>query len=121
MPNGKKDTRRMVLISDDIGIAPFISYSLHLKSIGTARELVLLHGSDYVDALPYSNLLFALEEESNNKGKEAWNFQYKASISRPSEWFNKSWGDQVGGVESFLKPRHNGNVFVLGRDCRRGN
>ena len=44
-----------------------------------------------------------LEEESLDKGKDKWNFKYRASISRPQEWFNQSWGGLKGRVESFLK------------------
>ena len=55
-------------------------------------------------SLSYRELLTDLEEESLDKGKDNWNFRYRASISRPQEGFNKSWGGQKGRVESFLKP-----------------
>ena len=32
-------------------------------------------------------------------------FQYSGAISRPQEWFNRSWAGQVGRVETFLRPR----------------
>ena len=35
--DGSPDNRRMVLIGGGTGLAPFISYSLHLKSIGSKR------------------------------------------------------------------------------------
>lgn len=103
--DGSPDNRRMVLIGGGTGLAPFISYSLHLKSIGSKREIVVLHGSSYVDELSYRELLTQLEEESMDVGKDKWNFRYRASISRPQEWFNRSWDGQKGRVESFLRPK----------------
>jgi ferredoxin/flavodoxin---NADP+ reductase len=99
------DTRRMVLIGGGTGLAPFISYALHLKAIGSHREIVVLHGASYVDELSYRELLVDLENESLDRGKDKWNFRYRASISRPQEWFNRSWNGQKGRVESFLRPK----------------
>ncbi|MDQ3972348.1 MAG: FAD-binding oxidoreductase [Thermoproteota archaeon] len=104
MHDGSADNRRMVLIGGGTGLAPFISYSLHLKSIGSKREIVVLHGASYVDELSYRELLTELEEESMDTGRDKWNFRYRASISRPQEWFNRSWEGQKGRVESFLRP-----------------
>jgi ferredoxin/flavodoxin---NADP+ reductase len=104
MHDGSADNRRMVLIGGGTGLAPFISYSLHLKSIGSKREIVVLHGASYVDELSYRELLTELEEESMDVGRDKWNFRYRASISRPQEWFNRSWDGQKGRVESFLRP-----------------
>ena len=103
--NGAPDDRRMVLIGGGTGLAPFISYSLHMKAIGSKREIVVLHGASYVDELSYRELLTELEEESIDNGKDKWNFRYRASISRPQEWFNRSWGGQKGRVETFLRPK----------------
>jgi ferredoxin--NADP+ reductase len=105
MHDGTPDNRRMVLIGGGTGLAPFISYSLHLKSIGSKREIVVLHGASYVDELSYRELLTELEEESMDVGRDKWNFRYRASISRPQEWFNRSWDGQKGRVESFLRPK----------------
>jgi ferredoxin--NADP+ reductase len=105
MHDGSPDNRRMVLIGGGTGLAPFISYSLHLKNSGSKREIVVLHGASYVDELSYKDLLTSLEEESLDKGKDAWNFRYRASISRPQEWFNRTWSGQKGRVESFLRPK----------------
>lgn len=99
------DTRRMVLIGGGTGLAPFISYALHLKAIDSHREIVVLHGASYVDELSYRELLVELENESLDRGKDKWNFRYRASISRPQEWFNRSWNGQKGRVESFLRPK----------------
>lgn len=103
--DGSPDNRRIVLIGGGTGLAPFISYSLHLKSIGSKREIVVLHGASYVDELSYRELLTQLEEESIDVGKDKWNFRYRASISRPQEWFNRSWDGQKGRVESILRPK----------------
>ena len=102
--DGSPDNRRMVLIGGGTGLAPFIAYTLHLKAIGSKREIIVLHGASYVDELSYRELLTDLEEESLDKGKDKWNFRYRASISRPQEWFNRTWSGQKGRVESFLRP-----------------
>ena len=103
--DGTPDNRRMVLIGGGTGLAPFISYVLHLKSLGSKREIVVLHGASYVDELSYRELLTELDNESLDLGKDKWNFRYRASISRPQEWFNRSWNGQKGRVESFLRPK----------------
>jgi len=105
MATGSPDNRRMVLIGGGTGLAPFISYTLHLKALGSKREIVVLHGASYVDELSYRDLLTNLENESLDKGKDNWNFRYRASISRPQEWFNRSWSGHKGRVESFLRPK----------------
>ena len=105
MHDGSPDNRRMVLIGGGTGLAPFISYSVHLKQIGSKREIIVLHGASYVDELSYKDMLTSLEEESLDKGKDTWNFRYRASISRPQEWFNRTWAGQKGRVESFLRPK----------------
>ena len=103
-PDGSPETRRIVMLAGGTGIAPFISFTLDLKARGDKREIVLLHGASYVDELGYAELLTELEEESIDKGKDHWNFRYRASISRPNEPLNKSWGGHKGRVETFLKP-----------------
>jgi ferredoxin/flavodoxin---NADP+ reductase len=103
--NGEPDNRRMVLIGGGTGLAPFIAYALHMKAIGSKRQIVVLHGASYVDELSYRELLTELEEESIDKGRDKWDFYYRASISRPQEWFNRSWGGQRGRVETFLRPK----------------
>jgi ferredoxin--NADP+ reductase len=112
LPDGRKDERRIVCIGGGTGIAPFVSFAQHLHTIGDKREVVVLHGASYVDELSYKGLFTKLEEESLDRGKDKWNFRYRASISRPQEWFNRSWKGQTGRVESFLKP-HNGSKSPL--------
>jgi len=108
MPDGSKDERRIVCIGGGTGLAPFVSFAQHLHDVGDKREIVVLHGASYVDELSYKQLLTDLENESRDHGKDKWNFTYRASISRPQEWFNRSWGGQFGRVETFLRPRDNG-------------
>ena len=108
LPSGEKDTRRIVCIGGGTGLAPFVSFAQHLHDTNDKREVVVLHGASYVDELSYKDLLTNLEDESIAKGKDVWNFKYRAAISRPQEWFNRIWAGQVGRVETFLRPRDNG-------------
>ncbi|MCZ6582659.1 MAG: FAD-binding oxidoreductase [Thaumarchaeota archaeon] len=107
VPNGK-DERRIVCLGGGTGLAPMVSYAQQLHDTGDKREIVILHGASYVDELGYKELLSDLENESLDRGKDKWNFTYRASISRPQEWFNRSWSGQMGRVESFLRPRDDG-------------
>ncbi|TET79900.1 MAG: ferredoxin--NADP reductase [Candidatus Heimdallarchaeota archaeon] len=108
MPDGSKDERRIVCIGGGTGLAPFVSFAQHLHDVGDKREILVLHGASYVDELSYKDLLSDLEMESLDKGKDQWNFKYRATISRPQEWFNRSWGGQIGRVETFLRPKEGG-------------
>ncbi|HXV66399.1 MAG TPA: FAD-binding oxidoreductase [Nitrosopumilaceae archaeon] len=108
LPDGSKDERRIVCIGGGTGLAPFVSFAQHLHAVGDKREIVILHGASYVDELSYKELLTDLEYDSLDRGKDKWNFKYRASISRPQEWFNRSWGGQTGRVETFLRPKDGG-------------
>ena len=108
MPDGSKDERRIVCIGGGTGLAPFVSFAQHLHDVGDKREILVLHGASYVDELSYKELLSDLEMESLDNGKDKWNFKYRATISRPQEWFNRSWGGQIGRVETFLRPKEGG-------------
>ncbi len=105
LANGEKDERRIVCIGGGTGLAPFVSFAQHLHDVGDKRELVVLHGASYVDELSYKSLLTDLEYESIDKGLDKWNFKYRAAISRPQEWFNRSWNGQTGRVEQFLRSK----------------
>jgi len=107
LSNGEKDNRRIICIGGGTGLAPFVSFAQHLHDTKDKREIIVLHGASYVDELSYKDLLTNLENESIARGKDEWNFRYRAAISRPQEWFNRSWAGQVGRVETFLRPRDN--------------
>ena len=108
LPNGEPDTRRIVCIGGGTGLAPFVSMAQHLHEIGDKREIIVLHGASYVDELSYRERLTDLELESIDRGADKWNFKYRAAISRPKEFYNRSWNGQVGRVESFFKPNAEG-------------
>jgi len=108
LPSGEKDNRRIVCIGGGTGLAPFVSFAQHFHDVKDKREIVVLHGASYIDELSYKDLLTNLENESISRGKDEWNFKYRAAISRPQEWFNRSWAGQVGRVETFLRPRDGG-------------
>jgi ferredoxin--NADP+ reductase len=108
LPDGSKDNRRIVCMGGGTGIAPFVSFALHLHAVRDKREIVVLHGASYVDELSYKGLFTRLEEESLDRGRDKWNFRYRASISRPEEWFNRSWKGQTGRVENFLRSKDGG-------------
>lgn len=108
LPDGSKDERRIVCIGGGTGLAPFVSFAQHLHAVGDKREIIVLHGASYVDELSYKDLLTDLECDSLDRGKDKWNFKYRAAISRPQEWFNRSWGGQTGRVETFLRPKEGG-------------
>jgi ferredoxin--NADP+ reductase len=104
LPNGKKDNRRVICVGGGTGLAPFIAFAKHFHDTNDKREVIVLHGASYVDELSYKRLLTDLEMESEKRGRDHWNFRYRAAISRPKEFFNRSWNGHVGRVESFFKP-----------------
>jgi ferredoxin--NADP+ reductase len=108
LPSGEKDTRRIVCIGGGTGLAPFVSFAQHLHDTNDKREVVVLHGASYVDELSYKQLLTDLENESIEKGKDKWNFKYRAAISRPQEWTNRAWHGYKGRIEQFLRTSDNG-------------
>jgi ferredoxin--NADP+ reductase len=103
LPNGEKDNRRVVCIGGGTGLAPFIAFAKHFHDTNDKREVIVLHGASYIDELSYKRLLTDLEDESEKRGRDQWNFRYRAAISRPKEFYNRSWGGHVGRVESFFK------------------
>jgi ferredoxin--NADP+ reductase len=69
-------------------------------------------------------LLTSLEDDSIARGKDEWNFKYRAAISRPQEWFNRSWGGQIGRVETFLRPLDDGKSqleLLIGEQITKDN
>jgi len=105
LPNGQPDRRRIICVGGGTGIAPFVAYALHLNAVGDKREVIILHGASYVDELSYKELFTKLDDESIERGKDEWNFKYRAAISRPKELYNRSWSGQIGRVESFFKSK----------------
>jgi ferredoxin--NADP+ reductase len=106
LPDGQKDDRRIVCLGGGTGIAPFVSFAQHLHATGDKREIIVLHGASYIDELSYKDLFTDLEMESLDRGRDKWNFKYRAAISRPQEWFNRSWSGQAGRVETFLRSKN---------------
>lgn len=104
LPDGSDDNRRIICVGGGTGLAPFIAFAKHFHDTNDKREVIVLHGASYVDELSYKRFLTDLEMESEARGRDKWNFRYRAAISRPKEFFNRSWNGHVGRVESFFKP-----------------
>ena len=93
--DGTPDTRRLVLVASGTGLAPFISYVLHLKNIKSKREIVLLHGAKYAQELGYHDML-------ENLSASNLNFKYLTTVSRPDHKLSHEWRGNVGRVETLL-------------------
>jgi ferredoxin--NADP+ reductase len=94
-PDGTPDTRRLVLVASGTGVAPFISYVLHLKSIRSERQVVLRHGAKYAQELGYRDVLEKIAAENSN-------FRYLATVSRPDHELSQGWQGSRGRVETLL-------------------
>jgi ferredoxin/flavodoxin---NADP+ reductase len=108
--DGSLDMRRLILVASGTGLAPFISYILHLKNIGTRREIILMHGAKYAADLGYRDILENLQGQTQNN----WNFRYLPTVSRPDHPFSAGWNGYTGRVESLLM-RNNDNTSELER------
>lgn len=89
------DTRRLILVASGTGLAPFISYVLHLKNIGSTRKVVLLHGAKYVAELGYREMLEKMAVENPN-------FLYIPTVSRSNHELSQGWQGRTGRVETLL-------------------
>ena len=94
--DGTPDSRRLVLVASGTGLAPFISYVLHLKSIGSKREIVLLHGAKYAQELGYRDILEKMA------GGDSLNFKYLPTVSRLDHELSRGWRGSTGRVETLL-------------------
>jgi ferredoxin--NADP+ reductase len=111
-PGGQVDRRTLVLVGGGTGLAPYISYALEMKRLGTPRELVILHGASYLNELAYRELLLGLQEETRNAGRDAFRLRYVASISRPLAQENAGWDGETGRIEALLQPRDGGRSRI---------
>jgi ferredoxin/flavodoxin---NADP+ reductase len=96
--DGSLDMRRLILVASGTGLAPFISYILHLRSTGTRREIILMHGAKYAAELGYRDILDNLQTQTQNN----WNFKYMPTVSRAEHPLSAGWNGHNGRVESLL-------------------
>jgi ferredoxin--NADP+ reductase len=96
--DGTPDTRRLVLVASGTGLAPFISYVLHLKNIGSKRNVVLLHGARYAQELGYRDVLESMAAGNSH-------FNYIPTVSRPDHQLSQGWRGNTGRVETLLGPK----------------
>ena len=96
--DGSPDGRRLVLVASGTGLAPFISYVLHLKNIGSRRQVVLLHGAKYAQELGYRDMLGRMAAGNPN-------FKYMPTVSRPDSQLSQGWRGDTGRVETLLGPK----------------
>lgn len=94
--DGTPETRRLILVASGTGLAPFVSYVLHLQSAGSKREIVLLHGAKYAQELGYRDVLERMVESNPD-------FQYLATVSRPDHQLSQGWHGSTGRVETLLE------------------
>jgi len=98
--DGTIDERTLVLVASGTGLAPFVSYVLHLKAMGSKRRIALLHGARNAKELGYRDLFERLAKEGT--------LIYLPTISRPSEPGSEGWIGHTGRVESLLVPKGDG-------------
>ncbi|MBI3253243.1 MAG: ferredoxin--NADP reductase [Nitrosopumilales archaeon] len=97
LPDGSKDERRIVCIAGGTGIAPFVSFARHLNVVGDKREIVVLHGSSYVDELSYKGL-------------------FREKITKENTMFYIcGWQGTIDGVMDYMAPKG----FVTMHDKRK--
>ncbi len=102
--DGSLDMRRLILVASGTGLAPFISYTLHLKNRGNCREIILMHGVKYAAELGYRDILENLQTQTQNN----WNFKYVPTVSRPDHPLSTGWKGKNGRVESLIMRNNEG-------------
>lgn len=119
-PDGTSDARQMILVSSGTGLAPFMSYLLYLKKIGTNKKIILLHGVSYPQELGYRELLESLSLEKN----DLWDFTYIPTVSRPQDKLSENWNGNIGRVEGMLSgiDKHESKLEqISGKSITRDN
>lgn len=102
--DGTPDDRILALVASGTGLAPFVSYVLHLRSRGSKRRIALLHGARTAKELGYRQLFEEIASQNPN-------FIYLPTVSRPNDPASKDWKGHTGRVESLLVP--NGGASVI--------
>ncbi|HEX6068108.1 MAG TPA: ferredoxin--NADP reductase [Nitrososphaera sp.] len=95
--DGSPDDRALVLVASGTGLAPFVSYALHLKAAGSKRKVVVLHGARSAKELGYRGVFEQMAKENPN-------FVYLPTVSRPNDSASQGWAGHTGRVESLLVP-----------------
>jgi ferredoxin/flavodoxin---NADP+ reductase len=95
--DGTPDDRVLVLVASGTGLAPFVSYALHLKAKGSRRKIAVLHGAKSAKELGYLELFEGMARENPH-------FVYLPTVSRPNDQASKGWTGHTGRVESLLVP-----------------
>lgn len=96
--DGTADDRNLVLVASGTGLAPFVSYALHLKAIGSKRKIAILHGARNAKELGYRELLESMARDNGN-------FAYLPTVSRPDDLQSLGWQGHTGRVESLLQSK----------------
>lgn len=94
--DGSIDDRRLVLVASGTGLAPFVSYLLHLEKTNSGRKTILLHGVRYARELGYKGVFEEMRRKRDG------NFLYIPTVSRPDHELSVGWHGSVGRVESLL-------------------
>lgn len=108
-PDGTPELRRLVLLAGGTGLAPFVSYALHLRARGSTREVVVCHGASHADELAYRGLFERLSAEG------VLRLAYLPTVSRPFDERSRHWHGQVGRVERLLERAPDGGPSALER------
>lgn len=95
--DGTPDDRALVLVASGTGLAPFVSYALHLKAAGSKRTVVVLHGARSAKELGYRDVFEQMAKENPH-------FVYLPTVSRPNDPASQGWAGHTGRVESLLVP-----------------